>query len=64
MTKTVRVRAHSMKEARGIIYGHIPDEDQQGIALTEHVGAEFVVDVVRAGEEWHIYRSTPKEADQ
>lgn len=58
MSKIVTVRAHSMAEARGVIYNNIPEEDQLGGAMfTEGVGAEFVIDVVRAGEPWHYDRT-------
>lgn len=57
MSKIVTVRAHSMAEARGVIYGQIAEEDQLGGELfTESVGEEFVIDVVRAGEPWHFER--------
>lgn len=57
VAKTVLVRANSAKEARGVIYGRIPDEDELGaVAFSESVGQEFVIDVVREGESWHSDR--------
>lgn len=57
MSKIVTVRAHSMEEARGVVYGRIPVEDQLGgEAFSEVTGEEFVIDVVRAGDQWHFER--------
>ena len=57
MTRAVRVRAHSMKEAREVIYDKIPQVDQLGSISHDHVGEEFVIDVVRAGDLWHHERA-------
>jgi len=63
ISKIVTVRAHSMKEARGVIYNAIPEEDQLGgDLLSESVGSEFVIDVVRAGEAWHFDRKSHDES--
>jgi hypothetical protein len=57
-SKTVRDRARSMKEASGVNFDRIPDEDQLGSPdFSTHVGSERVIDVVRAGDPWHFERA-------
>ena len=57
-TKEVRVMATSAKEVRQkLVYALIDDGDElSGVFMSEKVGQESVVDVVRVGEEWHIDR--------
>ena len=57
ITKEVRVMAHNAKEAATVIYGALPEGDELGgVFGTESVGHEFVVEVVRVGQEFRADR--------
>jgi hypothetical protein len=58
VVKEVRVMAHSAKAAReGVLYGNIPPEDELGgLWGSEGIGEQYVVDVVRVDEDWHMDR--------